>query len=193
MAGNWYFARHKQKLGPFSWGQLRQMAAFGLLERADHVLQEGTTRWREASEVEGLFPGGGGAKEYRLAIGGRSLGPFTASQVRALLLSGRLTSDTMARAGDAAKWVPLAQLSEFASTMPTTSASLAVLVLDRNREMSREEAALYLAGKEGDTLARLIARLMELKRQCEHNATLVQSLERNIQDLTALREHQVPG
>jgi hypothetical protein len=48
----------------------------------------------------------------------------------------------------------------------------AVLVMDKDLQISREEAELYLAGKEGDTLARLIARLMDLKRKYAENTTL---------------------
>jgi GYF domain 2 len=191
MAGNWYFARDKHRLGPFSWSQLRQLAAFGLLPPNDHIWEEGTPKWREAGSVAGLFPDSGGAREYYLATGKRSHGPYSANQVRAMLLSGGVTPETHARAADATRWAPLGQMAEFVSAVPATSASQAVLVMDSDQQMSREEAELYLAGKEGDTLARLIARLMDLKRKYAENTTLTCSLDRNINDLTALREQSL--
>jgi uncharacterized protein DUF4339 len=192
MAGTWYFSRHKQKVGPFSWNQLRQMADLGLLQRSDHVWEDGSPRWLEASAVAGLFPREPTAKEYRVAVGGQSWGPYTAQQVRGFLMSGRLSGDTMVRTGDATKWSPLSQMAEFAQCIPVTSHSAAVLVTDQDQKISKEEAALYLAGKEGDAMARLIAKLMELKRKYANNNSLAESLDRNISELKNLREQNAP-
>ncbi len=55
--GPWFATPNNQKLGPFYWSQLRQMAAGGLLQRSDMVMQDGTDRWLAAISVPGLFPG----------------------------------------------------------------------------------------------------------------------------------------
>jgi WD40 repeat protein len=51
----WYYARGREKLGPFSRQQLQQMAADGLLHTDTMVWQQGTPRWLPASSVPGLF------------------------------------------------------------------------------------------------------------------------------------------
>jgi hypothetical protein len=56
-AGLWFVARANQKLGPFFWPQLLQMAAAGLLNRSDMVSQEGSQRWSPGASVPGLFAG----------------------------------------------------------------------------------------------------------------------------------------
>jgi hypothetical protein len=194
MADHWFFTRGKQKLGPFTWAQLRQLATFGLLQRTDHVLEEGTPKWREAGSVEGLFPRERIAKEYRLALGGRNLGPYTGDQIRNFLMSGGLPAETPARATDMNQWVPLKQLPEFAGFVPPTTSSQAVLVMEKDRgEITREEAELHLAGKQGDMIARLISRLMDLRRKFANNTSLEQSLERNIKELLELRKQQPPA
>jgi hypothetical protein len=193
MAGTWYYSQFNQKVGPFSWGQLRQLATFGLLQRTDHVWEEGTAKWREASTVEGLFPRERAAKEYRLALGGQSVGPFSGEQIRTFLMSGRLPPETPARATDMSQWVPLKQLSEFAGYVLPATGSQAVLVVEKPAaEMSKEEAELHLAGKQGDQVARLISRLMDLRRKCAHNPSLEQSLDKNIKQLLSLRSQELP-
>ena len=52
----WFYARDKQKLGPYSWGELRHRATTGELQAEDMVWQRGTQRWLTASTVPGLFP-----------------------------------------------------------------------------------------------------------------------------------------
>jgi hypothetical protein len=192
MAVNWYFAQHKQRLGPFSWNQLRQLAAFGLLKRTDHVLEEGTPRWREASAVQGLFPRDTAAREFRLAVAGQNYGPFTTEQIRVFLLAGRLAPTTLGMAPGMSQWLPLTEIPEFTAYVPRTGDSHAVLVMHQGRELSKEEAELHLAGKSGDAIARLISRLLDLKRRFASNTTLGESLERNIQQLLALRKEREP-
>src|SRR5262249_38787357 len=53
--GPWYLARNKQKVGPFSWTQLQQMAASGMLQPADMLWPEGAAKWAAASSIPGLF------------------------------------------------------------------------------------------------------------------------------------------
>ena len=52
----WYCAKDGQRLGPFSFAQLRQMMMAGALGPADLVWQEGLTDWTAAGIVPGLFP-----------------------------------------------------------------------------------------------------------------------------------------
>ena len=54
--GPWFAAHNTQKLGPFSWSQFQQMAAAGLLQRSDMVMQDGTDRWLPAVSIPDLFP-----------------------------------------------------------------------------------------------------------------------------------------
>jgi len=192
MAANWYFARHKQKLGPFSWNQLRQLATFGLLQRQDHVWEEGTRKWREAGAVDGLFAREAAGKEYRLAIAGQGYGPYSGDQIRIFLMAGRLPATTMAHAEDMPQWLPLADIPEFAACVPRSSDSNAILVMEREQQISKEEAELHLAGKTGDPIARLVSRLMDLKRRFSQNPSLEESIDKNIKHLMALREQRGP-
>jgi hypothetical protein len=192
MAADWYFARQKQKLGPFSWDQLRQLAAVALLHGDDHVWQEGTPRWREAGTVEGLFPRETSLKSYRLSVGRQAYGPYTSEQVRGFLIAGRLSGTALAHAPGMAQWLPLAEIPEFAAYAARPVDSQAVLVVDPGHEMTREEAELHLAGKGGDPLARLVSRLMDLKRRFSSHATLQLTLDQSIRKLLELREQRGP-
>src|SRR5262249_7239095 len=53
--GPWYVAREKQKVGPFVWSQLLNMASGGMLQPAEMLLQEGATEWLAAVTIPGLF------------------------------------------------------------------------------------------------------------------------------------------
>jgi hypothetical protein len=55
VAEQWFVARGKQKAGPYSSAELKEMARTGGLLPIDMVLEEGTQQWRRASEIEGLF------------------------------------------------------------------------------------------------------------------------------------------
>ena len=46
METNWYIARDRKKLGPFSLAQMQKMVGDGQLLPIDMVLQEGTQRWQ---------------------------------------------------------------------------------------------------------------------------------------------------
>ena len=52
MSDNWYLARNNKKMGPYSSGQMNQMAGSRQLVPTDMVLQEGTTKWTSASQVQ---------------------------------------------------------------------------------------------------------------------------------------------
>lgn len=56
MSDQWYVARNKQRIGPFSSAQLRQMASSGQLMPTEMVLQRGETKWCAAGALQGLFP-----------------------------------------------------------------------------------------------------------------------------------------
>jgi uncharacterized protein DUF4339 len=50
----WYVHKNGQQLGPYSFGQLQQQLAQGLLSPADAVWQEGTAGWVAVGSVPGL-------------------------------------------------------------------------------------------------------------------------------------------
>jgi WD40 repeat protein/serine/threonine protein kinase len=51
----WYYAHGREKLGPVSRQQLRQLAAEGILRPDTMVWQQGTSRWLPACSIPGLF------------------------------------------------------------------------------------------------------------------------------------------
>ena len=53
----WYYARDKQKLGPFSTEQMQQLAGAGLVQPGDMVLEDGTQKWMEARSVAVIYSG----------------------------------------------------------------------------------------------------------------------------------------
>ncbi len=57
MSDSWYCTRNGQRLGPFTFAQLRQMAAAALLVPADPVWNEGASCWVSAGDVPGLVCG----------------------------------------------------------------------------------------------------------------------------------------
>ncbi len=52
----WYYAHNRQRIGPVSFAQMRELAASGRLQPTDMVLREGTRQWVPAGAVEGLLP-----------------------------------------------------------------------------------------------------------------------------------------
>src|SRR5438552_10557228 len=81
-AVQWFVARNGQKVGPFTPGELKQLADAGLLQPSEMIWTEGMSRWVEASQFAVLFPRAG-QKRYWLSVGGLSRGPFLVDQVRA--------------------------------------------------------------------------------------------------------------
>jgi hypothetical protein len=57
MGETWYFARDGRRMGPFSFEQLQQMAASGVLDADDMLLRLGAQQWSQARSVDGLFSG----------------------------------------------------------------------------------------------------------------------------------------
>jgi len=183
----WFIARNKEKVGPFSAGDLKQLARDGLLQPDEHVWLEGASKWVAAGGVPGLFPRAG-EKTFWVAVKGRTRGPFVAAQIRAGLNSHQFALETKACADDARVWMPLSQLPEFQDfkfdTLPLTPSHAQLLV----STLEFEEASLHLAGKNGDATARLLSTLMDLKRKYASNPVLVESLEATIAVLRARRE-----
>ncbi len=56
MPDEWFYVKDKQKKGPVSFAQLRDLVQHGHIARADMLLQGGTTKWLTAETVNGLFP-----------------------------------------------------------------------------------------------------------------------------------------
>ncbi|MBY0228791.1 MAG: GYF domain-containing protein [Gemmataceae bacterium] len=52
----WYIARDKQKAGPFTYAQLRDLADRDELRPSAMILQHGAATWVPAGSIRGLFP-----------------------------------------------------------------------------------------------------------------------------------------
>ncbi|HEY7329479.1 MAG TPA: DUF4339 domain-containing protein [Gemmataceae bacterium] len=55
MAAEWYYAKNKQKVGPVTFEQLKELAGSGELSPADMVWKQGMAKWTQAGQVERLF------------------------------------------------------------------------------------------------------------------------------------------
>jgi hypothetical protein len=186
-AVHWYIARDNNKVGPFTSADLKQLATFGLLKANEMIWTEGLSKWIEASSFPALFPAAG-EKRYWLAMSGQTYGPFSADQIQAALANRQITLETQVCLEDAKEWAPLARVPEFQGFTPANvSPSQAKLLTDR---LNPEEAELYLAGKSGDAIARLITTLLDLKKAYAANATLAESLEKSIEVLRARRAEE---
>ena len=190
MMSNWYIGRNKQKFGPFSISQLQQLITLGLVKSTEYVLQEGAAKWVAVTSLPGLFPAAPAPKKYWLSLGGKNQGPYPAEQIQVGLLRRQVAAETLACEEGGKTWTALAQLPEFrAAVPPATRSSNAYLGTGSSRlNLSEEEAALHLAGKQGDMVARLISTLLDMRRRYQSNASMVAIIERNIQDLKAMRE-----
>ena len=56
MANQWYYSQQKQRLGPVTDQQLKQLATSGQLRPTDLVWKKGLENWVAAQKVKGLFP-----------------------------------------------------------------------------------------------------------------------------------------
>jgi hypothetical protein len=191
MATNWYIGRNNQKFGPFTERQLGQLAALGLLQPTEMLWQEGAPRWVPASSLKDFFPTATAVRQrYWLSLAGESQGPYPFEQIRTELLTRQLGGAALACPEGSKTWLPLEQLAEFRPFLPSASAhdSNANLVVARRAEdLGEEEAELHLAGKQGDVVARLLSTLMDLKKKHLDNAAMGELIDRNIQDLKAIR------
>jgi hypothetical protein len=182
----WYVARNQQKVGPFTSHQLKQLVACDFLQPKDMVLAEGSSKWVEAQTIPGLFSTAG-QKKYWVAVQGQTRGPYVAEQIRAGLTTRQFTQDTQVWDESSKQWVSLSRLAEFRGCTADSSLSLSQAKLMRGG-LEIEEAALHLAGKEGDELARLLSLLMGLTRTFEGHPELLQSLAKTVDVIRAKRE-----
>lgn len=189
-AVQWFLHRNQKRIGPFSSYQLKQLAGCGFLSRTDLVMAQGTTRWVEADTVPGLFPSAD-ARRFWVSHKGKTRGPYVIDQLRAGLAAGHWTADAQVWTDESGQVMRLGELPEFKEyKAPVVSQSQARLLTG---SLELEEAALYLAGKQGDELARLMALLLELKRTHADNPTLVESFDRTLETLRARREEMLAG
>ena len=56
MADQWYYTENRERRGPVSEEQLKQLAASGQVKPTDKVWKKGMAAWQAASEVKGLIP-----------------------------------------------------------------------------------------------------------------------------------------
>jgi hypothetical protein len=190
MASNWFIAYKGQKIGPFTLYQVRQLAAFHLVLPTDHVLEEGAARWVPAASLTWLNFAPVHQNFYVYASG-HAHGPYDAEQIRAALMAGKIPPETLVCPQlEKEQWCQVQFLPEFQSSLPT--------MLDMPRKtgkrgvksLSKEEAELHLAGKRGDSLARLISSLLEMRRTHVGNENLLEIIDKNIQ---ALKEKRAQG
>jgi hypothetical protein len=189
MTTNWYIARNKQKFGPFSTNQLQQLAILGLVKSSDHVLAEGASKWVAVTSIEGIFPAEKDAKKYWLSVDGKAQGPHAAEQIRLGLACRRLAPETLACAEGSQQWTPLHNVAEFVAFVPLSQRdSHAHLGLGSSHlDLTEEEAELHLAGKKGDMIARLISTLLDMKRKYSTNPSMVEIIDKNVEDLKGMR------
>lgn len=95
MASEWYVGRNGQQSGPFSTGQLKEMAAAGQLAAGDLLWNQGLESWVPVSKVKGLLPVEGGGTLPPLDLG----------------TPGGLAGDARVR-GDAARDMPGSGLAD---------------------------------------------------------------------------------
>lgn len=102
MADQWYIARGKKK-GPYSLAQMKQLAAAVQLLPQDMVLQEGTSKWLAASQVQTLWPlpdrratlVAPELAEWHYTHSGQRCGSATWTQLLELASSGKLLPTDM--------------------------------------------------------------------------------------------------
>lgn len=187
MANSWYFGRAGQKIGPFTTHQMQQLASLGMVKPEDHLLEEGVTKWVAATSLPWLTFSQG-SQNYVLHLFGKEYGPYATQQVRAALLSGRVAPTTPARPEDGKQWLPLQQLTEFRNSLPTVIKEPEAPSRVGGASMTREEAELYLAGKKGDSLARLVFVLQGIRKKFVNNPPMQELMGKNIHDLLEIRE-----
>jgi hypothetical protein len=187
MGSNWYLGKDGQKIGPFTAHQIQQLASLGMLKSEDHLLAEGATKWVAAASLPWIGFNRDGER-YFLSLFGSTYGPYTAQQIRGAMLSGRIAPTTSACPQSTNQWRPLREMSEFCHSVPTTvKESEAPSSVDR-ATMSRSEAELYLAGKQGDSIAKLVFVLQQMRKRYAENPSMQQIINKNIDDLLAIRE-----
>ena len=70
MKNQWYCGVEGQQYGPFTWEQLRAMAAEGRIIAESFVRRDVDQQWFQAAQVPGLLPKAAGAKRNGAAASG---------------------------------------------------------------------------------------------------------------------------
>lgn len=119
MADRWFIARNKQKLGPYLTQDMKAMASAGQLLPSDIVLQDGSTHWMTASQVQQFFPTAESAlpcpplpppiphelAEWHFTQNGQQAGPATWTQLKRRADSSQLQPTDMVWKNGMAAWV----------------------------------------------------------------------------------------
>lgn len=58
MAGEWYYAKGNQRVGPVTGEELKGLVRSGEVSRTDMVWKQGMAKWMQAGQVRGLFEDG---------------------------------------------------------------------------------------------------------------------------------------
>lgn len=115
-AGQWYCAKGKQRLGPFTTEQLRQLTTAGAIQPTDMVLKAGAQQWVQASTVSELaFPASGPSvpppppppARWYYARDGKAVGPVVMEDLRRLVASGQLQPADFLLQEGTQTWVPV--------------------------------------------------------------------------------------
>jgi hypothetical protein len=187
MSRSWFIARNKQRFGPFSENQIQQLARLGLVLPTEYVLPEGSTKWVLARSATGPLARPTGTEGYWVSIGGKPVGPLSGDQVREGLRGGRFRGETLVRPEGASDWGPLARLTEFRDVLSLTGRDSRAHLGEADLPLTPEEAELHLAGKRGDRIAALLSHLLGLRRRYAANSSMVELIDRNVEDLRAMR------
>lgn len=134
MADNWFLARDGKKYGPYTSAQMRQMASGGQLLPIDMVLEEGTTKWTPAAQVETFFPATGitaeppppplppplapETAEWHYTQQGQQAGPVTWTRLREIAVAGQLQATDMVWKAGMPAWAAASTVSGLFPTPP---------------------------------------------------------------------------
>ncbi|GHV32747.1 hypothetical protein AGMMS4952_23710 [Spirochaetia bacterium] len=124
----YYVAVGGTKTGPYTLVGLKQMAQNGMLTRNTQVWKEGMQKWVKAwevSEIASLFDSVPRI-EYKVAVNGKSTGPFSMDVLREMIQKGTLTKNTHVWKTDMPEWVKAGEVPEIAALFsPGSSAGFA--------------------------------------------------------------------
>ncbi|MFN7943631.1 MAG: GYF domain-containing protein [Thermoanaerobaculia bacterium] len=108
----WYLMVDGKQEGPRQEGELEGLRDQGILRRATLVWQAGQAEWKPASEIRpDLFP----PRQWYLATGGGTAGPFGADELADKSRRGELTPATSLWKTGMASWLAAGELPETAS------------------------------------------------------------------------------
>jgi len=142
MANQWQIKQNQNVLGPFADSQLREMAAAGQVNRKTPIRVDANSIWIPAGRFVGLFPddpsdgevstndslvlqpsvesqsAGEMSANWYYADDNKRKGPFTESQMRELVESGRIGQDDVIWRPGLKNWVPA---TRFLKSIPKRS------------------------------------------------------------------------